>query len=367
MAWVKKLETVGGEPRYKVYWYDPSGRQRSKNFRRFEEARRFQREVETSKDRGTYIDPAAGRTTLEEWVSRWRATAVHLRPSSRERVEITLRRDILPRLGARPLASIGAADVQALVAELVAEGKAPATVRKTYNVLSGILRAAVREGLIARSPAVGIQLPQLPRTEMRFLTAEEVARLAQEAAPYEAAVLLAAWGGLRFGELAGLRVEQVDFLRSRITVDGSIVEVAGRLHAGPTKTARVRSIHLPRFVTEAVAAHLARHPAGPEGFVFRSPEGGPLRRSNFMHRVFEPAVARAGLEPLRFHDLRHTAAALAIAAGAHPKAIQERLGHASITTTLDRYGHLFEGLDEGLARRMEELYGVRAVGGIDKV
>ena len=111
-----------------------------------------------------------------------------------------------------------------------------------------------------------------------------------------------------------------------------------------------------------MAEQIARYP-DPEGFVFGAPGGGPLwRRSNFSRRIFGPAVGRAGLEPLRIHDLRHTAASLAIEARAHPKQIQALLGHSSITTTLDRYGHLLPGMDEALAEKMDGV-GRAALGG----
>jgi integrase len=102
-----------------------------------------------------------------------------------------------------------------------------------------------------------------------------------------------------------------------------------------------------------LAEQVAKYP-DPEGYIFGAPEGGPLwRRSNFSRRIFQPAVERVGLAPFRIHDLRHTAAALAVEAGAHPKQIQALLGHSSITTTLDRYGHLLPGMDEALAERMD--------------
>lgn len=100
---------------------------------------------------------------------------------------------------------------------------------------------------------------------------------------------------------------------------------------------------------------MAAYPPESDRLIFTSVEGGPLHRTRFMARYFRPAVEIAGLAPLRFHDLRHTAAALAIHAGAHPKAIADRLGHSSITTTLNTYGHLFPALDEELAGRLDTM------------
>jgi integrase len=114
-------------------------------------------------------------------------------------------------------------------------------------------------------------------------------------------------------------------------------------------------VSLPGFLCDALAEHIARYPAA-SGFVFTSAEGGLIRWTNFRRRVWQPAVAASVGEPCRFHDLRHSHAALLIAQGEHPKVIQGRLGHASIGTTLDTYGHLFEGLDEAAADRLEDAY-----------
>lgn len=129
---------------------------------------------------------------------------------------------------------------------------------------------------------------------------------------------------------------------------------------GPTKTGTARRIGLPRFLRARLAEHLAALPADPEAFVFTSPDGGPLRHGNFYRRFFKPAV-RSALPPekhgLRFHDLRHTAASLVIAAGAHPKAIQEHLGHRDIQTTFNVYGHLLPSAREALAAALDTAYG----------
>jgi integrase len=114
---------------------------------------------------------------------------------------------------------------------------------------------------------------------------------------------------------------------------------------------------LPPFLVEELTVYLGDASDDSDAFVFTAPEGGPLRHNLFYQRTFRPAVRRAGLPPgLRFHDLRHTCAALLIAQRAHPKAMQERLGHSSITVTLDRYGHLFPSLDEALTEGLEGTY-----------
>lgn len=194
---------------------------------------------------------------------------------------------------------------------------------------------------------------------MRFLSPTEVVDLADAVDEhYPVLVLTAAYAGLRWGELAGLKVARVDPLRRTIAVLEQLTEVNGQLRFGPPKTAAGRrAVSLPGFLAEALAEQLrGRAEPGAEGLVFPAPIGGPMRRSNFRARAWLPAVRRAGLDGLRFHDLRHTAVALAIAQGAHPKAIQSRMGHASVTVTLDRYGHLFEGLDERIADGLDNTW-----------
>jgi integrase len=136
-----------------------------------------------------------------------------------------------------------------------------------------------------------------------------------------------------------------------------VVEVRGVLHVGPPKTrASRRTVGLPRFVADELAAHLAG-PGDPEHFVFTAPQGGALRVTAFRARVWRLAIRAAGLDGLRIHDLRHTAVALWIAAGAGPKEVAARAGHASVSFTLDRYGHLYPEADTALRDRLDVLYG----------
>jgi integrase len=124
-----------------------------------------------------------------------------------------------------------------------------------------------------------------------------------------------------------------------------------------------RTVFLPSFIVDELARHVADHEDG-SGLVFSAPSGGPIRRNSFRRRIWLQAVRASVGEPCTFHDLRHTHAALLIAQGEHPKVIQERLGHASIKTTLDTYGHLFDGLDEAAAERLNATWrdpGVDAV------
>jgi integrase len=219
------------------------------------------------------------------------------------------------------------------------------------------MSAAVDARLIAQSPCQGIKKPRVPRRKQRFLTLDEVETLADALDAYYRPLLYSAvYLGARWGELAGLKREHLDLLHRRALIVGSLEEIGGRTRWLPeTKSGTSRRVlSVPAFLVDVLAAHLAAAP--PSEFVFTSKRGSVLRRSSFRSKVWLPAVAAAGLSPLRFHDLRHTCASLLIAEGAHPKEIQARLGHSSITTTLNVYGHLFPSLDERLAERLDATY-----------
>jgi integrase len=183
--------------------------------------------------------------------------------------------------------------------------------------------------------------------------------------PYGVLVDMAAYSGMRAGELAALRVGRLDLLAGRAEVVASITEVAGRLVAGTTKTYQRRTVRLPRFLCEQLGGYLAGRPHQRDDLVFTMPGGGPLRQSMVSTRLFKPAVRAAGLdERLRFHDLRHTAASLLIRQGASIKAVQAQLGHASASVTLNRYGHLFPDELEHLADRLERARSDAISGGV---
>jgi len=149
--------------------------------------------------------------------------------------------------------------------------------------------------------------------------------------------------------LLGLRAKRVDPLRRTVTIAETLVDVGGHPYFGPPKTrAGHRTIPLPRVAADPLAAHLAAYGRKPDDLVFTAPEGGPVQLNVWRRRFWAPAVRAAGLAHLRPHDLRHTAVALWIAAGANPKEAATRAGHSSVSFTLDRYGHLFPGSEQRL-------------------
>ncbi|HUP14654.1 MAG TPA: site-specific integrase [Acidimicrobiia bacterium] len=354
MAHIRRTDAGGWQVRYR----DPGGRERARNFRRKTDAERFSVTVAADKIRGMWADPRLARITVSEWLSTWQASRVHLRPSTRALSESLLRNHVLPYFGDRRLGSVTPTDVQGFVAHLEEKGLAASTVRQCYLLVAGLFSSALDSDIIVRSPCRRINLPRDSKTEMRFLAAEEVTDLAEVIDDrYRALVLTAAYAGCRFGELAGLKVHRLDLLRRSLTVAEALSEVRGQVRLAAPKTAAARrQVALPKFLADELSTHMAVWPLGADGFVFTAPQGGPLLRRNFRRRAWLPAVQASVGEPMRFHDLRHTHAAMLIAQGEHPKVIQNRLGHSSIKVTLDTYGHLFDGLDEAAAERLNAIF-----------
>ena len=191
---------------------------------------------------------------------------------------------------------------------------------------------------------------------MRYLTPTQVNQVADAIdARYRGLVLLGAYGGLRLGEMFGLRWGSVDLLRRRVKVNEICVEVRGEVLFGPPKTkAGIRTVPIPSVVADELAKLTGPNP-DPKALVFTGGKGAPLRAGAFRQRVWYPATKAAGLDGLRLHDLRHTAVTLWIAAGANPKEIAVRAGHSSVVTVLDRYGHLYPEAEDRLSDALDAM------------
>lgn len=340
-----------------IRYRSPTGENVRETFKTYEAAKRRARAVEVDKDRGEWVDPRAGKLRVGKWLDKWHAGRLDLKPSTRARDEALLRNHVRPAFAKKTLSTVQPVDVRRFVERLHATGYSPGTVRKCYQLVSGSFEAAVNDGMIPRSPCRGIKLPKNEKPELRFLSTDEVAVLADAVAPrYRALVLTAAYTGLRAGELSGLHIDQLDLLRRRLHVTRAATEVRGHWSTGTPKTkASRRTVTLPKSLCDVLAAHVGKY-GSESGLVFTATGGAPIRWSNFRRRVWLPALERVALGHVRFHDLRHTHAAWLVAANEHPKLIQSRLGHAAITTTLDTYGHLMDGLDEDAADRLDEAF-----------
>ena len=306
-----------------------------------------------------WVDPSLGRMLLSEWAGIYLQTATELDSNTHFTYKRDLTRNILPRFGSRALSAIRPVDIRLWLADELTAGIAPSSVHRHFRVLRRVLNVAVATELLQRSPCDGVKAPAVPATEMRFLTAPEVSRLAEAITPaFRALVYTAAYSGLRWGELTGLRRARLDLSTRTVYVVEQIARIDRQwVRKAPKTKAGRRRVGLPAGVAELLAEHVATYSGpGEDGLVFPNRAGNPVHPSSFGTAHWKPAKARVGLDGLRFHDLRHTAVALAIAQGAHPKAIQARMGHSSVQVTLDRYGHLFPELDADIAEGLDKTF-----------
>jgi len=345
---------IRGQERFLVRYRDPSGKQKARTFVSEKAAVDYEAEVRTDMRRGAYLDPQAGQMKVAPWSEKWIAAQGHLKPSTRTRYRGLLKVQILPKWGGCSLHDVDFLEVQGWVSDLTSSGLSGSTVRQAHRVFSLLLETAVRSKRLSSNPAIGVKLPRAGKPEKTFLTHEQVTALAEAAGEWRTVILVLAFCGLRWGELAALRVGRVDTMRRRINVAESVTEPDGKLVWGDPKNHQRRSVPIPRFLVDELGALKAGK--GPKDLIFTGARGGVLRNGNFRRDVFNPAAVKAGLDGLTPHELRHTAASLAISSGANVKAVQRMLGHASAAMTLDVYAGLFDDDLDGLADRMDEAH-----------
>jgi integrase len=335
--------------RWQVRWRDESGRQCKRNFPKLKGtdpercAEAFDAQRTADQARGEWIDPRFGRTPFAEYAPVWMKSRLH-KTGTVDTYEGHLRNHIAPAFGAFGLAAIKPTMVQQWVKDLQAvKGLAPSTIETIYVIFASIMRGAVRDGYIRKTPCADIRLPEVSATVVRLLIPDQVLALAS-AMPsrYALLVLLGAGAGLRQGEAFGLALDRIDARAGMITVDQQVVVVERRpVLASPKTSASLRDVPMPRFLLDAVTKHVEQLGLDDHDVLCRTPRGTLLRRDYYNREIWKPAIAAAGLPAdATFHDLRHTFASTALAEGVPISEVSRWLGHKSITTTVDLYGHL---------------------------
>lgn len=336
-------------------WRDEGGKQRKKGFARKVDADRFRSEVEHQLNSGTYVDHAAGRKTFQVYAQEWLAAQPY-RPATQARKRSELSRHILPAIGGRSLTALRESHLQAFVTGLELEAS---SVRPVWATARQIVGAAVRDRLIGHDPCKGVRLPELHTEEVRLLTVEQVeALISAVPARYRALVEATAGSGLRQGEVLGLEVRHVDFLRRTVKVEQQLQPVAGggvAIVRLKNKASR-RVVPVGRVVIDALAAHLAEFPAVEQDMtdmmgrqpvtrsarlLFTTDAGQPIRKKTLAQSVWWPARGAAGVLDAGMHDLRHFYASMLIRAGLSVKAVAKLLGHTNPTITMTTYAHLW--------------------------
>jgi integrase len=316
-----------------------------RGFRTKRDAEQFAATVEVAKMRGEYVPPTLGRITLgqlgPDWLERQQG---HMKPSGFRSYESAWRVHVEPRWGRTRVSEIRFTAVPAWVSQLAAK-RGAVVVQTAYSVLARILDDAVRDRQLASNPARGAKLPKrVPRRNV-YLTVTQLHKLADESGRYRSLVLVLGVGGLRWGEAAPLRVGDVGFLRRRIDLHRNAVQVGNKVVVGTLKSNKNRTVVLPGFVIDALAG--TAKGKGRDDLLWPTASGGYMGPPASKDSWLSGAVERCRKSDPTFprvtaHALRHTAASLAISAGANPKVVQRMLGHASAAMTLDVYADLFD-------------------------
>jgi integrase len=312
--------------------------------------------VQTDLSRGTFIDPRAGRETVGAYAERWMESRPDLRPKTLGLYRLLLDHCIIPSLDGVELGRLTPSAVRRWHADLLS-GTAcgPSLVPKAYRLLHTILATAVADEVIIRNPCtVKGASAEHSRERTPATIAQVYAAASLVPGHHRALVLMAAFSGLREGELFALTRQRLDLLHRTVTVVEQQVEPdGGPRYVGPTKTeAGRRTVALPDVLVPELEAHLAQF-VGPEprALVFTATLGGPLNRHNFS-RQWRKVRAEAGLpDGFTFHDLRHTANLLAASTGASTAELMKRMGHASPRAAL-RYQHATRDRDAAIAEAM---------------
>ncbi len=331
------MATIGKLPsgRFRARYYGIDGKQRSATFDRKMAAKAWAEEREAEIRNGTHHDPRDGRMRFQEWFDRWtRARGGVIAKSTRANNLSHAQIYVLPKWGAWPLQAITRMECQNWVAQLVADGHRPDTVHKAVHQLSGALKAAVDSDILSRNPAARLRLPVIEPKDLRILTDDETGRLLAELAePYCTLTFLALKTGMRWAEIAGLGVHNLDMLRRQLRIV-DVLERDGVIRPYP-KGKKARTVPLTSDVVDALAAHLAARPPV-NGLVFNGARGAPLDYGNTMDRHWRPGLERAGIQlptGQAFHVLRHTYGTNLAADGVPQHVIQELMGHRDARTT----------------------------------
>jgi integrase len=291
-----------------------------------------------------------------------------VRQRTYERYESIVRVHIKPSIGRVKLKTLNPAHVRALYRDKLDSGLSPRTVNYVHVTLHKALSQAMSDGLVPRN-AAQVKAPRPEKPEITPLTPDQARKLIEIAYStgdrYAALYVLALHAGMREGEMLGLMWEDLDLDASTPTlqVRRTLSETRTGHKFELPKSGRGRSIKLSRKAVEALRSHRAVQ-AGEKlrlgslwqdgGLVFPTTMGTTTSGTNLLGRHFRPLLESAGLPRVRLHDLRHTCATILLMAGKHPKYVQELLGHASISITLDTYSHVIEGMDGGLGDVMDE-------------
>lgn len=350
---------------WSVRYRDSTGKQFQKTFELKKDAEDYEREQRRAIARGTWTNPNGGKIKLSEVFNEYFATKSELTPKSKEAIQSLWKHHVEREFGNTPIASITMRQVTKWATDAVVGDKAYTSsgrITKAQVQLCAILDFAVDHGLLAKNPCrksngriSKIALPKTDRTRpIMALTPDELNRLADACGQFKTLVLLAGMTGLRWAELIGLQVQDISEGSKFIQVTRSLSEVNGNFHPGGTKTGQTRVVYLPEMLQSRI--HVLTVGKKAEDLIFTNSAGKPISLSNFSKRILQPAIVASEIPRITPHDLRHTAASIAIASGANVLSVANMLGHSNPAITLKRYGHLFSKDQEILAEVLDNYF-----------
>jgi integrase len=331
-----------------------------KTFATLAEAKAWRQESQVALRNGTLRAPSS--TTLaeaaEEWLEAAQAGVVHTRsgdrykPSALRSYQQVLQACVLPRFGRQKLTAISSRTLQDLVDDLARQGLAPSTIRNTLLPLRAIYRRALNRGEVAINPTLKLTLPAVRGRRDRIARPQEATRLIQALPPADQALWATAfYAGLRLGELQALDWAHLDLDQNLIQVERSWDHRAGFIE--PKSRSGKRRVPITNTLRNHLLSHRLRQGKGGTGLVFPNSRGDKPFNPSTISLHTKRAWTQAGLQPITLHQCRHSYAAYMIAAGINTKALSTYMGHASITITLDRYGHLLPGNEHQAATLLD--------------
>jgi len=334
------------------------------------EARKRLREILTELDKGTFSKP--GKTTFAEYLNDWLRDYCKpsLSPRTLQLYSYICRVHVIPLLGRIPLVELKPQQLQKFYSEKLSSGLSARTVQICHVVIHKALKNAVRINLLSRNIADAVDKPKIQRPEMHPMSENDLNRFLDAArqSDYHALFYTYLFTGLRRSELLAVRWCDVDMLGMQISVSRTMQYLNGvknhvtfkepkskksrRLIALSPSTVSILKEH--RKAQERMRDSLGLPPIMESDLVFSHWDGRPLLPDSITH-AWVKLVRKCGLKGIRLHDARHTHATIMLKQGVHPKVVQERLGHSTISTTLDTYSHVAPGLQEAAARGFDEI------------
>jgi integrase len=340
MATIESYSTAAGK-RYPVRYRTPKRTTTCKRgFRTKRDAQKFASTVEVEKMSGTYVAPSLGMITVSELAPAWLARKESdVAKSNYRMLESAWRIHVQPAWGTTRIADVELNGVEQWIGRMGRKSGAT-TVLRSFGVLAGILDDAVKSRRLASNPARGAEnLPHKTGKRRVYLTPDDVGRLATEPGQHRVLVLTLAYTGIRWGEAVALRVSDVQFLRSRLSVHDNAVQLGVDHAVGVTKGRTERSVPVPQFIVDELSVQCRGRDMGDLVFGDGSHY---LPRPKSTDGWFVAAVRRAKVQKISPHDLRHTCASIAISSGVNVLALSRMLGHQSAKVTLDTYADLFD-------------------------